>query len=64
MIIRSFINKFTIFLFTVGVIKNKQEYFAKHINSTLAGFGTDDKDMINIIVLRSEMDLGNIEYHD
>jgi len=44
----------------LGVANNKLEYFANRIHDTMAGLGTDDKDLINLIVLRSEVDLGNI----
>jgi len=47
-------------LFPVGVANDKHAYFAKRIHKTMSGLGTDDKDLINLIVLRSEVDLGNI----
>ena len=44
----------------VAVARNKPKFFAERIHATIARLGTDDKALINLIVLRSEIDLGNI----
>ncbi len=46
---------------SVGVAKNKDEFWAKRLHECMNGLGTDDKALINILVARSEVDLGNIK---
>lgn len=47
--------------FLVGVAKNKYEFWAERLHASMDGLGTDDKALINILVARSEIDLGNIK---
>ncbi|CAL8095731.1 unnamed protein product [Orchesella dallaii] len=42
-------------------LHGKDKYWAERLHESMAGLGTDDKALINIIVLRSEIDLGNIK---
>nr|ASV49417.1 annexin 3 [Artemia sinica] len=41
--------------------KNEQKYYAKRLQSTMAGFGTSEKPMTRIIVSRSEIDFADIK---
>jgi annexin A7/11 len=44
----------------VEVARNKSVFFAGRIHKTIPSLGTDDRALINLILLRSEIDLGNI----
>jgi len=42
-------------------LKGSDKFWAERLHESMSGLGTDDKALINIIVLRSEIDLGNIK---
>uniref|UniRef100_A0A0K0G0T7 Annexin n=1 Tax=Strongyloides venezuelensis TaxID=75913 RepID=A0A0K0G0T7_STRVS len=44
----------------IKVVRNTPEYFAELLYNSMKGFGTRDKDLIRIIVSRSELDLKDI----
>lgn len=50
------------FLYAVTIaLQGSDKYWAIRLHEAMAGLGTDDKALINIVVLRSEIDLGNIK---
>lgn len=42
-------------------LEGSDKYWATRLHEAMAGLGTDDKALINIVVARSEIDLGNIK---
>ncbi|XP_063929999.1 annexin B9-like isoform X3 [Zophobas morio] len=49
------------FLAVVRSIKNQAAYFAKALNKSMKGLGTNDRDLIRLVVTRSEIDMGEIK---
>lgn len=49
------------FLSIIQCARNKPRYFATRLNKAMAGFGTDDSDLIRLIVSRSEDDLADVK---
>lgn len=48
-------------LAVVRSIKNQAAFFAKRIHQSVAGMGTNDRQLIRLIVARSEIDLGDVK---
>ena len=42
-------------------VRNKFEHFARQLQKTMKGLGTDDDTLIRIVVSRCEIDLKNIK---
>lgn len=48
-------------LILVESVQSTSAFFAKRLFAAMDGMGTDDANLIRIIVSRSEVDLGNIK---
>jgi len=48
-------------LAVVRSIKNQAAFFAKCLNKSMKGLGTHDKDLIRLVVTRSEIDMVQIK---
>jgi annexin A7/11 len=48
-------------LSVVRAIKNKQAFFAKRLYKSMKGLGTNDRDLIRLVVTRCEIDMGEIK---
>lgn len=42
-------------------IRNKPDFFAKKLNESMKGMGTNDRQLVRIIATRSEIDMGEIK---
>ena len=57
------INKYLVIglLLTVRCVQNKFGHFARQLQKTMKGLGTDDDTLIRVVVSRCEIDLANIK---
>ena len=45
----------------VAVAQNRPAFFASRLKRAMKGPGTNDKDLIRLLVSRAEIDLGNVK---
>lgn len=45
----------------VRCVTNKAEYFARRLKKSMAGMGTNDRQLVRLVVTRSEVDMHDIK---
>lgn len=45
----------------VQCVRSKSDYFAKTLHKSMKGLGTNDKQLIRVVVTRCEFDMGDIK---